>query len=43
MDHQLDDSIKMKLCDWVIQNDEMHLLIPQVLAIHQEISKMSLL
>jgi dephospho-CoA kinase len=39
MDHQLDDSIKMKLCDWVIQNDEMHLLIPQVLAIHQEISK----
>jgi dephospho-CoA kinase len=39
MDHQLDDSLKMKLCDWVIQNDEMHLLIPQVLAIHQEISK----
>jgi dephospho-CoA kinase len=39
MDHQLDDSLKMKLCDWVIQNDEMHLLIPQVIAIHQEISK----
>ena len=39
MDNQLEDSLKMKLCDWVIQNDEMHLLIPQVLAIHQEISK----
>ncbi len=39
MDHQLEDSLKMKLCDWVIQNDEMHLLIPQVLAIHEEISK----
>jgi len=39
MEHQLEDSLKMKLCDWVIQNDDMHLLIPQVLAIHQEISK----
>jgi len=43
MMHQIEESLKMKLCDWVIQNDEMHLLIPQVLAIHQEISKMSLL
>jgi dephospho-CoA kinase len=39
MEHQLEDSLKMKLCDWVIQNDDMHLLIPQILAIHQEISK----
>jgi dephospho-CoA kinase len=38
MDHQLDDNLKMKLCDWVIQNDEMHLLIPQVLAIHQSLT-----
>ena len=37
MDNQLEDSLKMKLCDWVIQNDEMHLLIPQVLAIHQSL------
>ena len=37
MEHQLEDSLKMKLCDWVIQNDEMHLLIPQVLAIHQSL------
>jgi dephospho-CoA kinase len=38
MDHQLEDSLKMKLCDWVIQNDEMHLLIPQVLAIHHSLT-----
>ena len=38
MDHQLEDSLKMKLCDWVIQNDEMHLLIPQVLTIHQSLT-----
>ena len=37
MEHQLEDSLKMKLCDWVIQNDDFHLLIPQVLAIHKEI------
>jgi dephospho-CoA kinase len=37
MGHQLEDSLKMKLSDWVIQNDDMHLLIPQVLAIHNEI------
>ncbi len=41
MDNQLEDSLKMKLCDWVIQNDEMHLIIPQVLAIHQSITKLS--
>lgn len=37
MEHQLDDSLKMRLCDWVIQNDDQHLLIPQVLAIQKEI------
>jgi dephospho-CoA kinase len=37
MEHQLEDSLKMKLSDWVIQNDDMHLLIPQLLAIHNEI------
>ena len=38
MEHQLEDSLKMKLCDWVIQNDDQHLLIPQVLAIHQSLT-----
>lgn len=37
MEHQLEDSLKMKLCDWVTQNDDQHLLIPQVLAIHEKI------
>ena len=31
MDKQLDESMKMKLCDFVIDNDEEHLLIPQVM------------
>ncbi len=34
MDKQLSESIKMKLCDFVIINDEQQLLIPQVLQLH---------
>jgi dephospho-CoA kinase len=37
MSHQIDDSLKMKLCDWVIINDEQQLLIPQVVALHEKI------
>jgi len=36
MDKQLDDNIKMKLCDFVIVNDEQQLLLPQVLQLHQK-------
>ena len=36
MDKQLDDTIKMKLCDFVVVNDEQHLLLPQVLQLHQK-------
>jgi dephospho-CoA kinase len=32
---QLSDSLKMKLCDYVIVNDEQQLLIPQVLKVHE--------
>lgn len=35
MKRQIDDRMKMKLCDFVIQNDEQQLLIPQVLALHE--------
>ena len=35
---QVDDDIKMKLCDFVIQNDEHHAVIPQVLALHEKFS-----
>ncbi|MFI5185665.1 MAG: dephospho-CoA kinase [Chitinophagales bacterium] len=37
MNSQLDETIKMKLCDFVIQNDEQQLLIPQVIKLHEEI------
>lgn len=35
MARQMDEEIKMKLCDYVLVNDEKHLLIPQVLELHQ--------
>lgn len=35
MDKQMDESIKMGLCDYVITNDEQQLVIPQVLKIHE--------
>ncbi|RYG28374.1 MAG: dephospho-CoA kinase [Chitinophagaceae bacterium] len=35
MDKQIDENIKMKLCDFVIYNDEAHPLIPQVLTLHE--------
>lgn len=35
MQNQMDDTEKMNLCDYVIINDEKHLIIPQVLRIHQ--------
>ena len=37
MDKQLDDSIKIKLCDFVIQNDEQEMILPQVLALHEKL------
>jgi dephospho-CoA kinase len=41
MDKQLDESMKMKLCDFVIYNDEQHLLIPQVIELHQTLLSLS--
>jgi dephospho-CoA kinase len=34
MKHQLDDTEKMKRCNFVIDNNEVSLVIPQVLALH---------
>jgi dephospho-CoA kinase len=34
MDKQIDDNIKMRLCDFIIQNDNQHLLTTQVLDLH---------
>lgn len=40
MNRQLDENIKMRLCDFVIVNDEQQALLPQVLALHQELLQM---
>jgi dephospho-CoA kinase len=37
MSNQIQESLKMKLCDWVIVNDDQQLVLPQVLAIHETI------
>lgn len=37
MQYQLSDSLKMKLCDFVITNDEQQPLIPQVLRLHEHL------
>jgi dephospho-CoA kinase len=37
MSKQIDEFMKMKLCDFVITNDEQQLLIPQVLSVHEKL------
>jgi dephospho-CoA kinase len=37
MNRQIDEELKMKLCDFVIRNDEQELLTTQVLALHQQL------
>jgi dephospho-CoA kinase len=37
MEKQLDESIKMKLCDHVLINNEQTLLVPQVIGLHQKL------
>jgi dephospho-CoA kinase len=37
MTHQIEESLKMKLCDWVIVNDDLELVLPQVVALHETI------
>lgn len=37
MNKQIDETIKMRLCDYVITNDEQELLIPQVLHLHEKL------
>ena len=39
MNRQIQDEIKMKLCDFVLINDERQLLIPQVLELHRELNE----
>lgn len=37
LEKQMDENIKMRLCDYVINNDEQELLIPQVLKLHNQL------
>jgi dephospho-CoA kinase len=39
MSKQIDDSIKMKLCDAIIYNDEQQAIIPQIVQLHQVLQK----
>ena len=41
MDKQLDEDMKMKLCDFIIYNDEQQLLIPQVIDLHKKLLDLS--
>jgi dephospho-CoA kinase len=38
---QIDEEMKMKLCDYVITNNEQEMIIPQVLALDQQFRKMA--
>ncbi|NCU05809.1 MAG: dephospho-CoA kinase [Chitinophagaceae bacterium] len=41
MANQIDETLKMKLCDFVLRNNEQDLLLPQVTALHEELIKRS--
>jgi dephospho-CoA kinase len=41
MQKQIQEVIKMRLCDFIIYNDEQQLVIPQVLELHEKITKLS--
>jgi dephospho-CoA kinase len=41
MNRQIDENIKMKLCDFVLHNNEQELLITQVLRLHAQLLQLS--
>ncbi len=41
MQKQIQEVIKMRLCDFIIYNDEQQLVIPQVMALHEKLVKIS--
>jgi len=41
MRNQIDEDIKMKLCDAVVYNDEQHPVIPQVLSLHKQLLQLA--
>ncbi len=41
MNKQIDEEIKIRLCDYVINNNEQELIVPQVLKIHETLLQLS--
>lgn len=41
MNKQMDESIKMRLCDFVLINDEQQMLLPQVIELHNKLLSFS--
>lgn len=41
MYNQLDETIKMKLCDFIIRNNEQEMILPQVLSLHKKLIQRS--
>ncbi|MEN9684820.1 MAG: hypothetical protein RLZZ28_606 [Bacteroidota bacterium] len=41
MNRQISAEIKMRLCDFIVLNDDQHLLIPQAIALHEKFTKES--
>jgi len=41
MQRQMDEDNKMRLCDFIIENNEQQLVIPQVLSLHQKFTSMA--
>jgi dephospho-CoA kinase len=41
MNKQINEIIKMRLCDFIIYNDEQQLVIPQVLDLHEKLVKLA--
>ena len=41
MNRQINEELKMKLCDFVVQNNEQDLVIPQILTLHETLSALA--
>ena len=41
MNKQMNEEEKLKLCNFIIENDEQQMLITQVLALHEKILQLS--
>jgi dephospho-CoA kinase len=41
MQRQIEERIKMKLCDFIIKNDELEMVIPQVIALHEKLTTLA--